>query len=312
MNKALLIGINAYNLEHSPLRGCVNDTLRLGAILRQFYNFSEDNIRFLHNEAASRAAILAEAEWLIMAAQPGDVLVCHFSGHGSQVDDDDSDEWDCVDEILIPQDHDWQHPLRDDELKQIFDKIPTGVNLTFIADACHSGTINKEGGETEQTRTLLVPPEIQERIARKVAQRNRDYQAHFNQTYLRWQQKYSPADLDAQLQTLIARDLARYKSNRVAKTSEKQVTGEKSILLAACQAKQTSAETLIGDDWQGVFTHFLVQTIQDAEGDLTYSELIEQVGTHLAGYQQIPQLECSSHSKEQLVFRPFQNRHYRF
>ena len=75
-------------------------------------------------QTPAAAAILTGIEWLTDGAGPGDVLVFHYSGHGSQVDDDSGDEWECRDEILVPYDHDWSNPLRDDDLKRRFDRVP--------------------------------------------------------------------------------------------------------------------------------------------------------------------------------------------
>ena len=69
--------------------------------------------------------------------------VFHFSSHGTQVDDQSDEEWECLDEVIVPYDHDWDNPFRDDDLRAIFEKIPEGVAFTFVADCCHSGTIQK-------------------------------------------------------------------------------------------------------------------------------------------------------------------------
>ena len=71
------------------------------------------------------------------------MLLVHFSGHGSNVPDNDGDEADKRDEILCPTDLDWKNPLRDDWLRRTFDGLKAGVNLTVIIDCCHSGTITR-------------------------------------------------------------------------------------------------------------------------------------------------------------------------
>ena len=50
-------------------------------------------------------------------SKKGDVALLHYSGHGSNVPDDNSDEADGRDEILCPADLDWDDPLRDDWLR---------------------------------------------------------------------------------------------------------------------------------------------------------------------------------------------------
>ncbi len=85
---------------------------------------------------------------MLRDSKKGDVAVLHYSGHGSNVPDDNSDEADGRDEILCPTDLDWDDPLRDDWLRTTFDGMKDGVNLTVIMDCCHSGT---------NTRAFLPP-----------------------------------------------------------------------------------------------------------------------------------------------------------
>ena len=115
--KALLIGLNEYSGDISWLRGCVNDVVQVKGLLETHYGFSGDNIQTLTDSQATKAGILAGLDWLTTGSQAGDVLVFHYSGHGSQVADNGDDEQDATDEILIPYDHDWNNPLRDDDLK---------------------------------------------------------------------------------------------------------------------------------------------------------------------------------------------------
>ena len=43
--------------------------------------------------------------WLVSGAQPNDSLFLHYSGHGSQAKDHDSDEVDGYDETICPVDY---------------------------------------------------------------------------------------------------------------------------------------------------------------------------------------------------------------
>ena len=59
--------------------------------------------------------------------QPGDVLVFHYSGHGSQVPDRHGDEVDDgLDEIICPYDLDWDDPFTDDDLYDIVQGLAGG------------------------------------------------------------------------------------------------------------------------------------------------------------------------------------------
>lgn len=84
------------------------------------------------------AHIKAKLTELVGASRSGDVLVFHFSGHGTQVPSDDPEEEDHMDEAICPCD---MNVVCDDDLRDIFSKLDPGVKLTFIADCCHSGTL---------------------------------------------------------------------------------------------------------------------------------------------------------------------------
>ena len=73
----------------------------------------------------------------LITKEEGDVLLLHYSGHGSNVPDDNGDEADKRDEILCPTDLDWKDPFRDDWLRKTLGKLRSGVNLTVIMDCCH-------------------------------------------------------------------------------------------------------------------------------------------------------------------------------
>lgn len=81
---ALLVGINNYVKQ--PLEGCLNDLDLQRYLLIHRFGFNPKDIYILSNEKATRGGILtAFEEHLIKQAKPGDVVVYHYSGHGSQI-----------------------------------------------------------------------------------------------------------------------------------------------------------------------------------------------------------------------------------
>lgn len=85
---ALLIGINQYEAKGDwlPLNGCVTDVELQQELLVHRFGFKPADIVTLTDQAATKAAIAqAFTEHLIAQALPGDVVVVHFSGHGSRV-----------------------------------------------------------------------------------------------------------------------------------------------------------------------------------------------------------------------------------
>ena len=138
--RAVLIGINKYRVPGADLRGCVNDVRNLQGVLTTYYGFAAKDIVTLTDYAATKTAMEKAIAKLISGAKKGDVLLLHYSGHGSNVPDDDGDEADKRDEILCPTDLDWKDPLRDDWLRKTFNKLRAGVALTVIMDCCQCYT----------------------------------------------------------------------------------------------------------------------------------------------------------------------------
>ncbi|HAG85151.1 MAG TPA: peptidase C14, caspase catalytic subunit p20, partial [Cyanobacteria bacterium UBA12227] len=100
---ALLIGINTY--KQVPLQGCVTDVNLQQQLLIHRFGFNPKDILILTDEQATRQGILnAFEEHLIKQAKPGDVVVYHYSGHGSQISDPDCDFPDCLNSTFVPVD----------------------------------------------------------------------------------------------------------------------------------------------------------------------------------------------------------------
>lgn len=163
IKRALLVGIDEYSGFVNDLQGPVNDVIDIRDLLIEHYGFKNENIRLLCNYRAKRKEILTRLEWLLTDVMAGDELVFHYSGHGSQVRDRNGDELDDhMDEILVPSNHNSNGPyLRDDDIADIFRKLPKGANLTFVCDACHSGSMSKSMDKT--AKVAPMPIDIQSR-----------------------------------------------------------------------------------------------------------------------------------------------------
>ncbi len=99
VRKALLCGINAYPKQ--PLRGCVNDVQSLRDLLVRQFDFRPEDIHLLRDAEGVKSRVRKEWQWLTAGAAPGDTLVFHFSGHGSNVRDQNGDENDGRDECGV-------------------------------------------------------------------------------------------------------------------------------------------------------------------------------------------------------------------
>jgi len=253
--KALLVGLNHYPDPINSLRGCLNDVSQVHALIRSRFGFFEKDIVTLTDARATTRSIVNQLHWLVGGASAGDVLLFHYSGHGSQVDDADGDETDDrLDEILCPYDLDWDDPFTDDDLYAIVKDLPAGVNLTVLLDCCHSGTglrlLERESVDGE-TWTI---PRFLEAPRRPRAGRLR-------------------------LQTL--------------RRFGVRATERGAILIAGCRSDQVAADAFIERDYHGAFTYYLCKALEESHCAVSYAAVIQRVRRLLAehGYDQVPQLE---------------------
>jgi len=263
--KALLIGINKYQIPGADLRGCVNDVKDLSAALVEFYGFKKSDITVLADRAATQKAMQKGITSLLRGAKKGDVLVLHYSGHGSNVPDDNKDEADGRDEILCPTDLNWDNPFRDDWLRTAFDKLPAGVSFTTIMDCCHSGTI---------TRAILPPD------------------AKVKQRYLPSPWGLAAAESGRSLPKKVTTGLRR--SSPASRKARDIVNAElPEILITGCRDTQTSADAFINGRYNGALTYALVDAIRKSKGRLTYRQWHDRTAEVLKArkFEQVPQLE---------------------
>jgi metacaspase-1 len=274
--RALLIGINKYQIAGADLRGCVNDVKDLRDALVEFHGFKRGDISVLTDGAATKKAMQAGIQKLVRDSRKGDVALLHYSGHGSNVPDDDSDEADGRDEILCPTDLNWDDPLRDDWLRKTLDGVRPGVSFTAIMDCCHSGT---------NTRAILPPD------------------APVKQRYLPSPSSLKAVESGRRPPKQVTSELRR--SSRAARRSRDVVKAElPEVLITGCRDTQTSADAFINGRYNGALTFALVEAMRKSKGALTYRELHDRAAAVLKTrkFEQVPQLEGRSAAFDQPLF----------
>jgi hypothetical protein len=123
------------------------------------------------NEQATRAAITQAFADLRDSADPGDLVVVYFSGHGTTMPDLNGDEpQDGVDEVWCLHDG----MFVDDERDACLTQFAEGVRVVVIADSCFSGDEATKQVVTERQkadrplerglRSKLAPGDIGERV----------------------------------------------------------------------------------------------------------------------------------------------------
>jgi len=179
MTKAVIVGINSYS--QSPLQGCVNDAEDVIAYLTNVAGLAHGDIHPLFDGRATKEAIVSALRDMIAGSGPGDHLLFHYSGHGTQVESQDLDEPDGLDECLCPVNFDWDDPstqLRDNEFAAILATVSPGTAMTAVLDSCNSGDMSKALLRvTPRARFLPWPVDIAYRLAKHKRKLRRTPQA---------------------------------------------------------------------------------------------------------------------------------------
>jgi metacaspase-1 len=267
--QALLVGINNY-LGVNELQGCINDVTNVRSVLKTLYGFSNNEIRVLTDDRATKKNILGRLTKMVGYAKAGDLLIFHFSGHGSQIRDRDNDELtDHMDELICPYDMNWDDGfITDDMLRAILDQLKKGVSMEIVLDCCHSGTGTRELidlNPAEMTRYRYMRPPV-------------DIECRYQ------------GDEDEMAPARTFRSLGTEQMNH--------------ILWAACRDNQTSADAWIEGRFNGAFSYYFCKHIRESKGALTRSELYKRIRNSLEfhRYSQEPQLECKKVLRKEKIF----------
>jgi hypothetical protein len=270
---AVIIGIDKYpNLARRyELHGCVNDADLMADILQRSYGFSPERIMLLRDAYAHRDNILKALDGLAERVQEDDIVVIHYSGHGSQMTDRENDEADGRDETIVPFDSGRgskeNRDITDDEiymrLLPLAQKTPY---VTLIFDCCHSGTISRDAFGTN---SRWVEPDLR--------------------TVDELPPSPIPQDLAADLQAT-TRDLG---------PSGWLPLGQRYVLLAGCRDEESSYEHTAAEGehgrpvTHGALTYFLGQELVNAVPGTTYRDVFERAAARVtaAHPRQHPQTE---------------------
>lgn len=173
-NYALLVAATEYSnlAEKYWLEGPKNDAV----LVRDFLinnapvPFKPENITTLETApgmtSPTHEAIIASLRSIRAAAQQGDFVYLHFSGHGTQQPATDESETDGRDELFLPsdtmmagEDQTFPNALTDneiaDELNAIRDK---GAFVWAVFDSCHSGTVTRAAPDDDGATDRKIDP----------------------------------------------------------------------------------------------------------------------------------------------------------
>jgi hypothetical protein len=232
---ALLVGINQYpaSQRFANLQGCITDVDLQQELLIHRFGFKPSDILKLTSDETpdkqpSRQNILTAFEkHLIEQAKPGDVVVFHFSGHGSRLPEPDPIQAcrkDNFNSTLVPADAEKNGVAQDIMGRTLFllmSALKT-ENVTAVLDSCYSG-----GGTRGNFRVRSIPGDGLKPSPEEIA-----YQK-------RWIE---------QLQ-LSPEELARRRCAGVAK----------GIVFASAQRDEEALDANLGDFSAGAFTYLMTQ-----------------------------------------------------
>lgn len=276
IRKAVLVGIDQYQIPGANLEGCKNDALDIYNSLRVL-GFPRTRMHMLTDARATKANIVKELTWLTKDMKPGDVAIYFQSSHGTQLPDMDDDESDGVDEVAVTHDFDWDNPdtqLTDDDFYNYFTtKLDPGVRTDVLFDTCFSGTMTKSfrrfghSNMTLNSRYLTPPPEFRERV---YAIRPENIQWNY-------------------LGKSVVEPIKKEIGEVAPKLAEKM---QNNVLWSACQYFQESWELGFNGEIRGAFTYFFTKRLRAANGNITRNNLFDNVRRDMseAGFPQIPDL----------------------
>jgi hypothetical protein len=264
---ALLVGINSY--AENPLKGCMTDVELQRELLIHRFGFNPADVRLVTDKTdikPTRAGILQVfEEHLIKQAKPGDVVVFHYSGHGSQVYDPDSGFADQLNSTFVPINREVSQrgeravvsDIMGETLFLLMSNLKT-ENVTVVLDSCHSG-----GGKRGNLTIRAVD-----------GGKNIDP---------------SPMEREYQQQLMSRQGLT---PEQVKKRRQEGIA--KGVVIASAARDQLAADTPFDGFHAGAFTYALTQYLWQATGNEGVSSVVANVSrstTQISSTRQVPEFE---------------------
>lgn len=258
---ALLVAVNKYDQGQPKDFHNLNtqrDVQELRQVLIDKFQFPPENVLVLTTpeETTKQSILTAFRTHLTGQVKKGDIAVFHYSGHGYQVPDDNGDEFDGLDETLVPSDYvskeDFANHIRDDELNALLEELKAKepASITLFIDSCHSGTATRSGRLVVRGRGWQGPPP-------KVQMRGKEQE-------------------------------------RVPMLEQSQGLARGYVLITAARSDQTAKEQIFDDGTtMGIFTHHLLRTLRTITPNTTYRDLFERLNYAMSSdaRNQNPQME---------------------
>jgi hypothetical protein len=283
---ALLVGIDQY--QYIPnLGGCKADIQKVSNYLQESAQSSGFTYlpHTVFDDQATRAGLIQAFEThLIAQAKKGDIAMIYYSGHGAQEEagelfkdsehDGKLEGWVCHD---TGKDQETTEPLLvDKELRYLLHRLAQAEpDIIFISDSCHSN----DNTRSAQFSGADEPEKLVRRTG--ITLPARPYEKF-----------------------LFAKDIPQ--AAFAGKPLSEVIPQGRAVSVAACESWEFAYETNGG----GIFTHFLLETLKQSRGPLSYYDLQSrvrmQIRNRLPGLSQIPRVAAVPGHQDDL-FREFLN-----
>jgi len=254
MKRALLVGINYIGTPYR-LNGCINDVINMEAFLKtigytEFIKYTDDD----PTKLPTRNNILIGFLSLLNNAKVGDELWFHYSGHGTLQRDTNKDEVSGQDSCICPSDFPSTGFITDDIIRaNLAVKVPAGVKLVIVLDACHSGTgadLRFKCDDPSYLKKNLKTPKV-----------------------------FNPNDW------LINQTITELKNY--------SLTSGDVFLISGCADTQTSADAYITNKWAGALTYCFLTLLKSNPNYVWNTFLKDlNCFLKVSGYSQRPVLSC--------------------
>lgn len=279
---ALVVGIDDYEDQvilnkkviFPKLRGCVADATKMRRYLENDSSFEQKHITFLTNRQATKKEIVNAFQQLGRAGKD-DVIVFYYSGHGTQELADTAvwtAEQDGKLECLVTyydEDHDDDYLMSDKELRYLLSEVSAnGAHTTVISDCCHSGDNTRNAGLIRSTYDQV----IERRIPYVFPQRT--WEKFVFSAVL------SPADF-------------------AGRHIDALLPPARHVSLSACESDESAVEV----SGEGVFTKYLLKSLEVSGGQLSYTALHGRVKQMLHNaFEQTPVMYIPPAFHQQLAW----------
>ena len=272
---ALLVGINNYS--DAPLSGCITDVYLQRELLVHRFGFNPKDILIVTDDTKikpTRNGILqAFEEHLIKQAKPSDIVVFHYSGHGSRVIDVNSS--DSINSTLVPLDRETKRIGEKRTVSDIMGKtlflLMSALkteNVTFVLDSCHSG-----GGKRGNLKIRAI-------TARG------DYP--------------SPEELAYQQQWL-----SRLQMSPQELEEKRQQGIAKGVVISSAGEKQYAADARFDGFSAGAFSYVMTQYLWQEAGNQKLDRVMNALATNttaISTSRQVPEYEAKGNNSNQPVY----------